>query len=1376
MRQVNTRFFFLLLIGTIVFAASLFGVHRLQAGSIASALLWHADQAEKNGKATLAARYLGQYLEFVPDDLNERVHLANVLSGAAVTPSARRRAEFAINQVLARDPDQHELRQALCRLAIAGRRIEAAEEQLAYLRTKLPESGAIAFLDGQFKELLLEVRAVGAKEQAELLTEARQAYSRAIAAEPKRVEAYVRLIAVLVRQDFGKQKSTNDEEIDRLVKAALENAPNDPTVLSLAADQAFDNGETAAALKYLDQARALKPSEPSIYLIHSRILNQQGERAKAIEQLRKGLEVVGKEHHFDLSWTLANLLLDDEQIDAARKIMVAMRGINQLSADYLDARCMMYQNRWADAARTLERLRPAFRSVTELALQVDLFLGACYQRTDDPTRALSRFRSALQLDPNSAPAQHGEATALAALGRRDEATDRFKNLLGAANAHPNDLKRWRLEYAQFVFASGAGADPQLAAKMRSALDEIEKEPGQAVECAILRSALSFAEKKYDQAQAELQQIIKTEPKRYEPWIALAEMAMEIKQGEQAEKVVEQAIANVEDTADFRLARIQFWSRYRAERTDKLDALEQDLARFPVKQQARVLETLADAHYRAGRLPQAVRLLRQLAALPPHLEDVRVRMLLFGLALAQDDEAEMQRVLGEVKKIEGEPATEWCYGEAQHLVWRARQRSTERKDRKDLFERARGLLTTAATRRPDWPSLFLARAEIDELDSRPEQAIANYRQALDLGSRDAHAVYQLLHLLSAAQRFEEAEQLIRKMDQAGGMGRVVGQSFVTKMVLEGQDQSSMMRLVPKVFSENSKNYREHMLHGQALAAGGRTSTEAENAFRRAVALEPRQPETWIALVRYLGTTGQFLRAVKEIENAGKQLEEDVKLPALAACYEVLGALDEAEAVHKKSVAQQPNSPRRLRAAAGFLLRFGKAREAEPLFRAVLDPKLDADEEERAGARRGLALALAQGGNPQRSVEALELVGLGLDAEGKLRPESLGATTDARLTQARVLAALGSNALRSQAIPLLEALHEKHALPVEDQFQLAHLLHRDNRGPAAWKKTRELLTSITTAQPYNARYIALAANLLLVHKEVADAEPLIGRLEQLERDRKVPAGMLGSVELRARSLEMRGKETQAISLLQNYAQQKDALPGRSLLLAGLHGRLGNFQEAVDLCEKVRDAGYAEDAYGTAIGLLRAGKPTASQKPKLQRWQEQVVRVEKSLRESVGKNEGNVMLRLQLQDLLELQGRYDEAQTACRDILQRDPDNLVALNNLAWMLAQQPGTGEEPLRLISRAIERYGARPELLDTRAAVYLSVGKYKEAIADVEHAIREAPTPARWFHLTRAHHRAKNAPQAIAALQRANDLGLNVQMLHPSDQQAYHELVPQLQK
>ncbi len=200
-----------------------------------------------------------------------------------------------------------------------------------------------------------------------------------------------------------------------------------------------------------------------------------------------------------------------------------------------------------------------------------------------------------------------------------------------------------------------------------------------------------------------------------------------------------------------------------------------------------------------------------------------------------------------------------------------------------------------------------------------------------------------------------------------------------------------------------------------------------------------------------------------------------------------------------------------------------------------------------------------------------------------------------SQARVLAALASHALRTQAIALLEPLYQKQTLAVEDQYQLAVLLHGAGPDGATWKKARDILKAITTQQPQDARYLAAYANLLLVHREVADAEPLIARLEQMERDRKLAMGLLGAVELKARLLELAGKDRAALALLQEYAQQKDALPVRKLLLAGMYGRLGQYEKAIDLCEEVMAKSLREEAYAAAIGLMRAGKPGADEKTK-------------------------------------------------------------------------------------------------------------------------------------------------------------------------------------
>src|SRR5205823_905617 len=136
---------------------------------------------------------------------------------------------------------------------------------------------------------------------------------QAVTASPAKVDGYLRLVAILKQLDFGKE-AKNAAEIDRRVAQALQHAPDDAAVLSLAAQRAQEKGDSAGGMKYLEAGLKQNPTEARLYQALARLHNQQGNRKEALAQLRTGLQAVGKPHHADLNWMLANLLLDDEQM------------------------------------------------------------------------------------------------------------------------------------------------------------------------------------------------------------------------------------------------------------------------------------------------------------------------------------------------------------------------------------------------------------------------------------------------------------------------------------------------------------------------------------------------------------------------------------------------------------------------------------------------------------------------------------------------------------------------------------------------------------------------------------------------------------------------------------------------------------------------------------------------------------------------------------------------------------------------------------------------------------------------------------------------------------------------------------------------------
>src|SRR5262249_34988074 len=135
MRRLNGKLLFGLVSGSALLVALTFFVHWLQTGRIARALLAQADRAEQQGELADTARYLSRYLELEPDDIETRARYGRTIADErlAVTPRARARALFVLEQVLAKLPDRRELRLRLVRIALELQRRDLAREHLTFL-------------------------------------------------------------------------------------------------------------------------------------------------------------------------------------------------------------------------------------------------------------------------------------------------------------------------------------------------------------------------------------------------------------------------------------------------------------------------------------------------------------------------------------------------------------------------------------------------------------------------------------------------------------------------------------------------------------------------------------------------------------------------------------------------------------------------------------------------------------------------------------------------------------------------------------------------------------------------------------------------------------------------------------------------------------------------------------------------------------------------------------------------------------------------------------------------------------------------------------------------------------------------------------------
>jgi len=116
-------------------------------------------------------------------------------------------------------------------------------------------------------------------------------------------------------------------------------------------------------------------------------------------------------------------------------------------------------------------------------------------------------------------------------------------------------------------------------------------------------------------------------------------------------------------------------------------------------------------------------------------------------------------------------------------------------------------------------------------------------------------------------------------------------------------------------------------------------------------------------------------------------------------------------------------------------------------------------------------------------------------------------------------------------------------------------------------------------------------------------------------------------------------------------------------------------------------------------------------------------KVIERNISKDPSNVAAWEALAMLYHNQGQIKKAEVAYRQVLSIQPDNSVALNNLAWILATDPHSSknqkQEALVMAKRAVEKE-RNSTYLDTLAEAYFVNGYFKLAVETATEALNSA--------------------------------------------------------
>jgi tetratricopeptide (TPR) repeat protein len=752
--------------GAAMLATAVHLLHGFESGRGARQLLPLVGAAEERGDTAGAAHFLGDYLALAPDDLDAQIRYGDLLPRLP-GPAARGRALAVYEQVLRRQPGRAEVRRGLVRLALELDRLGDAQAHLAVLMRAAPDDAALEVALGRCQE--------ADKDYAH----ASRTFARSIQHDPHQVDAYVRL-ARLLRLRLGRPEEA-DQVIDSLVEAngesfraylgrgrycqefgpldaaardlarAQELAPREPDVLLAVAELAQARGDLDGARRQLEQCRELAPRTLRLFQDLGGLEAEAGWRRQAIAYLTQGLTVFPDQP--DLLLALVELLLEENDQAGSGAIISRLQqlGSSAEQVEYLHARQLILQGRWAEAVRLLEWVRGR-APASDLLNRVELFLGLCYEQLDDPEQELTTYRRAVERGPVSPTLHLALGATLAAQDRTDEAVAEYWQAMGMPKAPPAG---WTM-LARALVERTLRLPPATRnwAETERVLARADKALPGSAEVALLRADVLAAQGEYERAKQVLTEGLSGSPERA---AALADLAGAQGQWDEALRTLDEARKKFGDVVELRLARARTWARRgTAEAPARLAEAAHDRGELSAADEERLLRGLADVYATAGDARSATRFRALVAERRP--DELRTRLFLFDAAARAEDEAAMKRWLEEIRRIEGKDGPHSCYGEAVRALQKA-----QRGDRSGLAE-ARRLLEAAAARRRTWPRVPLLAAQIDELEGKPRQAAANYVRAVELGDREPDVIRHAARLLSEQGRPAEARRLLGRLPQ------------------------------------------------------------------------------------------------------------------------------------------------------------------------------------------------------------------------------------------------------------------------------------------------------------------------------------------------------------------------------------------------------------------------------------------------------------------------------------------------------------------------------------------------------------------------------------------------------------------------------------
>ncbi len=1395
-RYFNWRLALILVIGAVVLVGTAYALHRWQKTTRADQALPLGESAYAQQDWEEAATQFGRYLAVNTDNVDVLLKYAEAqMNRRPVTSPHLQQAVAAYRSVLRLERAHTE----------AARRLTEV-----YLVMGSPgEAELIAgrYLAERDDPVVRRMLAVALMQQRKFADSARELNS-IITTDPSQVLAYELMgqLAEQLPQDVNKPATFwLDEAVARNPESAL-------AYIVRAGFHLRRNGRTQA-LADLEQAQNhdLTDSEVRLRLIKELMNANVLDKAKAhLVALR---EKSPSEQMLWRSWAELALRLDSEE----EMYTVAEAGLKELVAqpwDFMPVATELFirAGRFDKANDCISRMRQK----DILPPTVAFLEGLLAERQGEPRDAIAHWQRAISLGYRSPGVHLMLASVFTRLGDTHSAVVQLKTLVSEYPKHLDghlalarllvQMRNWpeaveaarkvqqisrdhveaillelQARMQMLVAAGGSAVEEERAwQNIEDRLAQIEKTGDSALQVGLLQAQVAMIRGQFSEAESLLAKLKDKYPA--EVSLMLLEAEWYGSQGKEQEAISRFQVAIEKFPQAFEPVRSLAVLLDRLNRQQECESLIEDaIARAELPQTRKSLGLLLSEFYR--RWDQQDKLHQWLTELTRQFPDdiQSKRKLLLCRQVAQDMKR-AQEIVEQIKALEGDTGWQWRYEQAR--IWTAAEDFKEQQQDKTKpghYAQTIELLQENLLANPDDQASRLLLAAAYEKAGETQLAVARYREALVRSPDNVQVLVRVVAALYRAEYFTEAQEALDRAAQLG-----LYHPDLQKLQLRGHLQRGELAVASDILQEfvaQDPNDTSVSLSLALVLMRQNKFAEAKVLLDELRAKMPNSASVMAAQIQLQIQQGNGAEAIRLCDEAVKNLNNAFAYVLRAQTHVALKQNAEALEDFNQALALEPKKADIWAARSEFYRSVGRVSDAIADIRQALALSPD-----NVAVQTRTILLLLASGEPSLVREAEALIDKALRAD----------STDAqlRLFKARTLLLKGTNPAAEQARGILRGVTDERPRYADawewmvrlelQQGEPGRAVDTALRGLAHNPDDRQLLLLKALAE--KERSPALAALTLKgladqyprdveVLIELADAYVRTDRAEQaLELLRERLANFQGSARRRCEMilavvLYKSEQRDDAKLLFNTLIQAEPNDPAPVVTLAQLLGRERRWSELNQLISRWRNTHPDDTDTMTAIASALAGTGD----------KDAIQMAEDLLRMTLERDPRSISSLMLLGMLMQAAGRDQESVALNRKVLELDPNNVIAMNNLAWVLCEEHGQHEEALKLAEKALAMAPDYKDVIDTRGVIYSRLGNFEKAVADFVRCIElysanAAPSTIPRLHLAQAYARMGRKTQAIELLKETLAMQERIGGLPPQDLEDARRLLDQLQK